>query len=346
MFQDRQVPVDENLLVIDLEDPNLAIQRIPIFGDTVKIFDIAFDPRNGELFGYDSKGQRLVRMDPSTGEVLNSFPPNPNVPTAGSLFFDAFGNLFAYGYDGVFDALENPGEQQNALFAVNKQTGVLTKLTSGDLAEATDACTCPYTVQMNKFVEPRDAISCTKVLYFFEIASLSMFTQEGLTFIDDLPEGFTFVEVIENPFGGTVESVSGDSEVRIRNMTVEPGLDTIVVEVFINGVSPGTYANQARITGLDESLGQTTVSDDPATLVKFDSTRIMVEEFVEMDTITFREAICVEEGQLTLDPSRFGSNFVWEDNSTDAMRTVTMAGQYYVQASNACGTFNLLYDIF
>src|SRR5690606_33564564 len=122
---------------------------IPI-NQPAQIFDIAFHPVTDVLYGYDSGTQRLVRIDPATGNISFSFPPSGVPFSTGSLFFDAYGNLFAYGSP-TFTA------PQNRLYSIDPVTGASTPLFDGPDAEASDGCSCPYTIALTKTVQPQQA---------------------------------------------------------------------------------------------------------------------------------------------------------------------------------------------
>jgi len=77
----------------------------------------------------------------------------------------------------------------------------------------------------------------------------------------------------------------------------------------------------------------------------------------DSDTIIFEEALSpsFELGNdtticdgtpLTLDASTVaGTNFLWQDGSTDSTFTVSQSGQYFVTASNSCGSFSDTIDV-
>ena len=107
--------LDDHMLRFDLTSPNYSFDQIDLKGPQTLMLDIAFDPLEGTLYGIDSEGERLVIINPQTGEILTPFEPTPLIDNAGSLFFDTFGNLFSYGTE--------LGSLQKTLYSIDKNTG-------------------------------------------------------------------------------------------------------------------------------------------------------------------------------------------------------------------------------
>jgi len=330
------LPIDVEMAYVDLEDPDYGVNRIRLKGELANMLDIAFDPTDDQLYAFDSGGNRLVKILPD-GTVVAPWAPSPLLENAGSVFFDVFGDLFAYGSPAGGQGV------QNTLYAVNKNTGVFNILTTGAKARATDACSCPYSVEVRKLVAPEVSIPCGRVQYIFEIGNLSTRSQGGLTFEDVLPPGFTISSIIRNPFVGNVISGVGTQALQITDMVIPSGVDTLIIEVELDDIAPGMYRNQAQLFGLPVGLGESRVSDDPRTLAKRDSTTLIVEP-VGFDTMLVEELVCIGEG-LVLDASAYGITFVWSDGSTSSTLAVNVSGVYYVDAASLCDTVTVIYDV-
>jgi gliding motility-associated-like protein/uncharacterized repeat protein (TIGR01451 family) len=326
---------DVELVKVDLTDPSYPVQRSALDGPATRIYDIAFHPLTGELFGFDSNNERLVIVDLDQSEVFANYASTPNVDNAGSLFFDAFGNLYAYG-GGRFS-------QQNTFYKVDLETGEFIILARGPDAEGTDACSCPYTIQMTKTVLPEWSYPCEQVEYIFTIANASGTTQDGLYFSDGLPNGSTFVRIVDNPFGGDVLSNPGDDRFEIDNFSVPPGIDTLRILVEIGQVNSGFIYNQAQITGLPEALGETVISDDPRTLAEMDSTYLEIRR-IATDSIETFGVIC-DDDRYAVDLSSLGRQFLWFDGETSPTREFEEGGIYEVLIVAGCDTAYMKYDI-
>ncbi|MCB9276700.1 MAG: gliding motility-associated C-terminal domain-containing protein [Lewinellaceae bacterium] len=316
------------LLKIDLESPTFASQSISVSGVNTLCYDISFDPLDGTLYGWDSGGSRLVVIDPATGYITAPFPSTPNTGTLGSFFVDAFGNLYGYGQQGF-------GGSQNTLFQFDKATGQATILTTGPAAGRTDGCSCPYTLEMIKRVNPLETVPCTELTYDFEIANSSGRTQEGLAFEDQFPEDFR-ITAINNPFGGTVTGGLGTNSLRIEGLSIPPGIHIIRVKVEVLPNALGTYKNQASLSGLPQELGGTVLSDNPLTVVQEDSTVVRINP-LEIDFSEVHTAFCSGQ-QVVIDPSVHGVNYLWSDGSTEPLLTVAEGGTYAVTVSSGCDT--------
>lgn len=329
---------------IDLESPTYATTRV-VMNTNALIFDVAFSPITGQLYGYDSNGLRLVQLDWQTGVVTFPFLP-ANVPgVTGSMFFDAFGRLFVYGSPSPFS------DDQNSLYELNTQTGASTLLTTGDVASASDGCSCPYTVQLTKTVNRLEAYPCTEVEYTFTIANTSGRPQQGLLLDDMLPSGFTFVRVQSNPLGGTVSSPAGGNRFTVSDLTVPVGNHQIKIIVNTGSVSPGIYRNQAVLRNLPASLGQNRLSDDPSTLIKSDSTTLRIVDlpFQEIKTDT---TLCAGKVSVRLDASRYAAQlggtqvtYFWTDGSTAPTFDASSGGTYWAGIVVGCDTVFVEYQV-
>ena len=330
------IPLDEEFAYVDLDDPDYGVNIVRLSGALVNMLDIAFDPTNDRLYGFDSGGNRLVTVEPN-GFVNAEFAPSPLLENAGSVFFDIFGDLFAYG--------SPEGGLQNTLYAVDKTNGEFTVLTTGTLARATDACSCPFSVEVRKTVTPEITLPCGIVEYKFTIANQSTRSQGGLMLEDLLPSGFTIVSIVSNPFGGNVMSADGTDFLQITDMEIPPGIDTLIIEVELDELPAGIYKNQATLFGLPVGLGETRISDDPRTLAKRDSTALIVAPLT-FDTMTVNDRICIGE-VIQLDASAYGTTFEWQGapGITEGVRDIATPGTYFVDAMTPCDTATIIFEV-
>ena len=316
----------EALVFIDLESPDYATTTIEMPSNNVRCFDIAFDPTDGKLYGFDSGNSRIVSINTQTGQINTSLPSSGFASAMGSLFFDAFGNLYGYGAENVLLG-------QNIFFHLNKETGEISQATTGPVVERSDACSCPYTIQLQKTVEPETAVPCTEVSYFFEFANSSGKDQDQLTFRDTLPEEF-IITAIDNSFGGNIVSGIGTNILVIESMTIPLGRNFLEVKVEIGEQALGIYNNQARLEGLPEALGLIAVSDNPKTLIQNDPTPITIEP-LEIDFSEVEKEICRDE-EILLSPFIHGVNYQWSDGSTEPTFLLNRGGTYAVTVTSGC----------
>lgn len=331
-----------DLVRIDLEDPNYSMTTTPV-NALAQIFDIAFHPVTGVLYGYDSGEQRLVEINTVNGSISFSIPTSGVPFSTGSLFFDAHGNLFAYGSP----TMTSP---QNGFYRIDLATGASTLLFSGPSAEASDGCSCPYTIELTKSVEPKQAFPCTDVEYTFEIVNTSQRPHEGIRLEDKLPDGFTFVSVSENPLGGNVMSNPGDSFFALDDVDLPEGRFVIKIIVNTGDVPPGIYRNQAVLKNLPASLGNTRLSDNPDTPIRDDSTEIVIQAFA-FDTTSVVMALCEGVESVRLEAQSFAGSaagnvaYTWQDGSNLPYFVATNPGNYNVVLSLGCDTAYVFYTV-
>ena len=318
----------EAIIFVDLETANHPARTVNFPGNNSAVYDIAFDPTDeATLYGWDALNQRLVIIDTEAGQILTPFAADNTGGTLGSIFFDAFGNLFGYG--------SSPGTgSQNSFFSIDKTTGEVIIEATGPAAQRSDGCSCPYTVQMKKRVEPVQAIPCTELTYYFEMANASGRVQVNLTFEDVFPEGF-LITAIDNPVGGTITAGGiGTNRLRIERINLPEGRSELAVTVNVPDDAFGVYKNQATLSGLPEGLGAIAVSDNPATAIQNDSTNVFIDS-LSIDLGEFPNALCPGE-TITLAPTVAGGSFLWSDGSAGPELAVKQGGNYSVTLSSGC----------
>ncbi len=264
---------DKVLYKVDLSSPSFAATSVNLIAQstgsapTFRSADIAIDPTSGVIYGFS--GSKLVIYDSNTGVIDDvSFPNVTTTDILGATFFDAFGNLKAYG--------RTPGNStQQTFFEVNKNTGAITSVTNGPSASGNDGCSCPYTIKIQKTANVDTVEQCGRIIFDFKIVNASGIDRNGIDLQDVMPPDFTVTQIISNPFGGTVTGI-GTNTLNITDMLVPIGENTIQVEAKISNTAIGTFFNQAILFDLPAALGGTAVSDYPVTVLVDDPTPIVV----------------------------------------------------------------------
>jgi gliding motility-associated-like protein len=123
---------------------------------------------------------------------------------------------------------------------------------------------------------------------------------------------------------------------RIENMVIPSGVDSIIVRVLTSDVSFGNLGNQANMTNLPPTFGDGVVSDNPFTLVEDDSTYIEIIPLV-VDLENQGNTLC-EGDSMILNAATFGVTYLWDDGSTDSTRLITEGGTYTVEITSQCET--------
>ena len=322
-----------SLAKIDLESPGFPIASVSLPASRM-IIDIAFNPLDSKLFGYDELSRSIVTINFDNGSTM-AFSPIEAGNEIQGLYFNAFGELLAYG-SSIFGVA-------NALFEINKSNGKETRLATGPPYPATDAAACPYGVAVRSVVEPTATFPCSEVRYTFTVGNGSGQVQTGVSFEHELPAGFQLSNIARNPFGGALSTGGPPNRIRIENMSIPRRVDSLALLVEVGDVLGGDYPTQAILQGLPGSMGGNTSSDNPSTPVPNDSINLLVNRFEE-DSLYFSNFLCLGSS-LTLDASAYGSNVLWSTGSANTELSVTQQGVYSLQAFSGCQALSVTYEV-
>lgn len=201
---------------------------------------------------------------------------------------------------------------------------------------------CPFRLDMDHLPVPDSTFPCTEILFEFVIDNSTGVLQNGILFTDTLPVGFTFLDIVVNPFGGELDESLVPQIVRIDDMTIPVGIDTIRFLVEVGEIDPGNYQNQARLDNLPLELGTFRVSDDPRT-IGLDSTDTTVLG-VETDSLHVELILCKGQTQ-ELDASIYGTRFIWFNGSRESSVVVDKIGLYQVDVFNGCQESKVFFDV-
>lgn len=318
---------DRQMAFIDLTSPTYEVTTMPITGLTANSADIAFDPITNILYGFDSINRRLVIYDINTGAISSSFTGTLNAQLMGGIFFDAFGNLYGYGQQTGFNS-------QSTFFTIDKETGTVTPAANGPSANRNDGCSCPYNIGLREWASILEAVPCTEIPFILEIANASGETWSDLvleqTFSDDL-----MITGIQNPLGGTITSGGlGSHFFIIENLSLPPGITTIIITIETTINAEGIKEGQAILSGLPEILGEVAISDNPATITEEDPALTNIIPLA-IDFSMVNTFFC--EGEtITLSPALLGVDYLWTDGSTEPVFTISEEGNYGVTVTSAC----------
>ncbi|MCG8331459.1 MAG: gliding motility-associated C-terminal domain-containing protein [Chitinophagales bacterium] len=357
----RQIPLQENdptrpnlLHKINLESGNYEMESILLHGialsDTVGIFssDIAFDPVTDIAYTIDRYTNRMVTIDINTGEIDNESYPPVNfdayasfVPS--SLFFDAFNRLYGLSAD----------ETGGYLFEFDKNTGTINQAYSftppNDTARFFDGCSCPFTVALEKELKIKNLRQCQTTEAVIKIAFLNDAIIAPVNFRDSFPNGVEILEVVHNPYGGTVSGIN-TNVLEIENMQPSFGIDSIIVRILVSEDMPGgDYTCQASLRNLDLSeLGdeRTTVySDYPSSPAFLDATPFSIIESGTLEPNLLFE-LCKDQA-VVLRPleNTDGLEFLWQDGSKADSLVVSSPGLYDVSINTGCKTLQYTIEV-
>jgi gliding motility-associated-like protein len=228
------------------------------------------------------------------------------------------------------------------------QQGGLYSFTAGSTCEKlvvnheVTSATCPFTISIEEVFQPDTLFACSDVLFRFIIRNDSGEPRANLSVIDSLPPGFTFVEVLKNPFGGAVKPNLPAQLFCIEGLNLKVGVDTLDIKVHVGDVAPGSYKNRAILSGLPILMGPIRLSDNPFTFQQDSS--VLVIQGALSDTIMLQDTLC-KNATLTLDASNWGKTFLWDNGQTTATRTITEPGLYQITLFDGCEPAQVYWEV-
>lgn len=249
--------------------------------------DVALNPVDGQLYGHSTTRNRIVRIDPASGAATAVGPTFDTPANAGSSFFDSFGRMWLYGSGAT------PGTQ-DTLYRIDDIAGDRPEVVAeGPAVTNSDGASCPFTIGMEKTVDPPTACAGTEVTYRYEIANQAIVPDPreagqpvSADFVDQLPDdGRRFVAgSLVNPFGGDVVPYGGTGRLEIENLEL-PLDTTATIEVRVAlpaDMAPGTVTNQAQLNDLSGNHGAQVLSEFPGTPQLPDPTPLEVRRCADL----------------------------------------------------------------
>lgn len=315
---------DVHLAKTDLTGPVPVTEFVPL-SSGYNLIDVAFDPNGGKLYGFDVFSHAFVTVNINTG-TITPFAPIGSGNNVFGLYFDAFGDLYAYGFtlSGIVDAL----------FIIDRNTGKEKRLATGPITEVLDAASCPYSVEMKCTVTPEIVLPCSDVVYSYLIANGSGETMMNAGFDHPLPAGFHFANFLLDPFNAPIDTLSQPGVMRLHDLTLPPGKQSFSIKVSAGDVPKGPRNSQSALTQLPALYGVKSRSDNPREPGFEDSTKLTINRFAE-DSLFFNWLICNGE-TIQLDATPYGGSVQWSTGGTSPMLPVSKGGMYTLTAGTTC----------
>ena len=202
---------------------------------------------------------------------------------------------------------------------------------------------CPFTIELDHEIVPKDTFfPCADVIFRFILRNDSGADRKNTVFTDTMPEGFTFVEILNNPFGGDLIQGLASNIVTIEHLLLKGGKDTLDILVNAGDVPPGDYRNRAYIRNIPLLMGPFRISDNPNT-TDFDSTAMHLSGS-GFDSLWLTERICLNS-PLVLDASDLGETFLWDDGSSKPVYEVVNAGDYHLEILDGCDPADVFWHV-
>ncbi|MEO1400354.1 MAG: DUF11 domain-containing protein [Cyanobacteria bacterium J06635_1] len=245
---------------------------------TVRADDVAFNPINGLLYGFDKDNDLVVEINPTTGQVTNLTTQyesgTASITQAGASYFDVFGDFYAYQNSG--------GRLLKFSLDLTNSVALGSNYATGRNVSKNDGAACPYGPLIQKDISTTSVEAGGIVTYTYRIGNQNPFALSGVSFRDSLPstDGRTYVPgSLVNPLGGIVNAYGDSQQLEIIGLNV-PANQTAVfsAQVFIPAdTPPGELFNQAELENIPIGFGgPRLLSDYPPTGARPDPTPLTV----------------------------------------------------------------------
>ena len=324
-------------LSIDLTSPDYTMTGTPLYTNYSNfslINTIVCHPLTGQIIGYDNRINQLVTIHPELQEVRKgNFSTQSGIEFLSGLYFDPFGSLIGIARPPRPPA--QPSVPPNNIYKFDRIDGILTK--SSEFRIADDICNCPYIVALEQKVSPQETFACTEVNITFRIGNQTGLDQSNMVLDQQLPEGFEIREILYNGFGGNVISAVGTNTLKIDNLSMANGGDSIVLRVYVGPLATGDYDFQARLSGIREKYSDDTFkrSDDPLTCEYADPTRLKIIP-LSFDLNDNQTSFCKGQSVDIKAPKFTNVGYLWNTGSTQNTTTADTTGWYRLTIFTEC----------
>ncbi len=338
---------DVALDFIDLTSPNYEVTRLPLVTadggvSVARTADVAIHPFTNLMYGYDVINKKLITYDLETGIVnLDDFSTNSTQPiTLGALFFNEFNYLLGYGrqQDSAF---------QNTLYEMDLNTGFGEVLKIGPTTIGNDGCRCVNSIGLQKTVSPIETTPCDEITYTLRISNTTGNIIGDVLIIDTLDERLRFLSILNNPFLGNFSFDSLTNTLQFSDLTLPPGIDSIIFTVFVKPTTPaGLINNQAEIINLSSGQESIIYSDYPSTFERGDPTPLEILTPLEITEIYHDTTICLGE-ELTLISQFPNGEYLWDDfeeGTTDRV-IIETGGTYILTTVVGCQIITEIFQV-
>ncbi|MGC1473356.1 MAG: gliding motility-associated C-terminal domain-containing protein [Psychroserpens sp.] len=223
--------------------------------------DIAINPSDFKMYGWNSNTRQLFRVDLSDGsiEIIGPAANTSNYFSFGGMYFTASGQLFGYGNDTNLGT----GNSQESVVQFDLTTGVPTTIGLGIEVTANDGASCAFGFELLK--DAPDSVDLGQTFtYTFTIANATNDVLNDLEFVDNLVPGLVFVSDPYNITNGmTITGMTNTlTSANLEISDIPTGSSTFQIDVTTDcSIMDMVISNQATLSS--EFL--TVTSDDPET---------------------------------------------------------------------------------
>ena len=292
--------------------------------------DIAYNPVNKKLYGWDGGKNILFYIDPVNMTHTSTINITGISGWLGSLYFDNQGNLLAYNSSGQ-------------LIKLNTTTEKGSVIANGPPSSGSDGCSCSFGIELTKETlaqsNPGDTIT-----YTFSLYNQSFNLPTKIAFSDTLPSGLKWTSapyLLDNISFAQTPNTIGASTLNLIINTIPLGKSSFKIDAVIPCDFPtSTVSNQAKLTQLPSPFENTILSDDPASPQISDPTLTELSNKGLQLQLNKIDIVCEQKaGQITAaisggtPPLRYN----WSNNSTTSSIKQLQAGNYALTVTDSLG---------
>ncbi len=318
--------VDERFYSINLNRDVLYAGYLAITGDRpVKLLDLAIDPINGTIYGYDQREGRLTFVAVG-GSVASGNFTNTGQPNIDGIFFTRAGELIGYSPMGVF-------------YTMDKRTGRIQFAASGPQGTAADACSCPYTYTFHKIIEPEEIVPCEEFTIKYVFDNKLGIGQTWIALTDTFPPGFEIVDIKSKIVSPENKVASPPNILALHNLVYLLRDNLIEVTVKAAATPDARFGSQARQYPFPKAFDGISGSDDPNTDLPSDPTYARIINMEELDFYDFQQYSC-DGTELLLQSPILADQYQWSNGATTKDVAIDKIGWISLMAQGNCVYFH------
>jgi gliding motility-associated-like protein len=322
---DENFQSDTRFYSVDFSRANLRVGFLGVTGqNSVRMTDLATDPITGITYAYDQLQSQLATVGTGGGVSSINFAKTGE-PSIDALFFDQSGILFGY-------------SPSRGLFQFDKGTGEIQFIVKGPEGTSADGCSCPYTFDFTKEIEPKEIIPCEPFKVKYTFINRMGIGQIMTDFRDTFPPGFKIL-TINNSLIQPLIDITEPNIFKMDRFTYVMRENTIELLVEPPPDFVGEFESHAYHSPLPFAFQDQLFSDDPVTPEEFDPTGARV---ISENDIDFSESIVFncEGTEATIYSPVEATTYQWFDGSDADSVIVDQPGNFELIANGTCIQFD------
>lgn len=313
---------DDQVFSLNMSRNNFYAGFFGVTGERpVAIQDMIVHPVNGLFYGYDNNLEKIVELGIG-GSVATFVYPNETQGKMHAMFSSPDGQMLLYSAEG-------------GMYEADILTGKLKLLKGGPKGIDADGCSCPYTYEFTKTIEPREIAPCEPFEVTYTYTNHQGMGQTWLDFRDTFPDGFEIIDIRSEIVSDFNIIPTESNVIALENIIYLIGENTITLKVMAGADYSGAFSSQATNWDFPKAFGEYQYSDDPMTTMLNDETSatILAPENLQLSV----EYSC--ERDMAIISSPIQGTYQWSTGSVESVLRVTVPGTYSLKAESECATY-------